>query len=99
MRAFVCVLRIELHFPEAHDLKAKRKLLKSLTDRLRQRFGAAVSETGHHDLWQRATLICALTGDSGVGERGEALERWLHAGFAGVAEVTKVTFSAEDLGL
>lgn len=29
---------------------------------LRQRFGATVAETDHHELWQRATLTAALVG-------------------------------------
>ena len=28
----------------------------------RQRFGATVAETDHHELWQRATLTAALVG-------------------------------------
>ena len=46
-----------------HDLKAKRKLVKSLKDQLRARFGAAVAETEGHDKWQRSVIVCALVGD------------------------------------
>ena len=59
---FVCLLRIHLHFPENGSLKGKRKELNSLKAQLQRRFGAAVSETDHHDLWQRATLSAALVG-------------------------------------
>jgi uncharacterized protein len=73
---FVCLVELRLHFGEAGDLKAKRKLVHSLKVQLRQRFGAAVAETEGHDKWQRATLLCALIGGSDVRERGEALRRF-----------------------
>jgi uncharacterized protein len=41
-------------------LKGKRKELLSLKAQLQRRFGAAVSETDHHDLWQRSTLTAVL---------------------------------------
>ena len=60
--SFVCLLEIELHFPPNGSLKGKRKELSSLKAQLQRRFGAAVAETDHHDLWQRATLTAALVG-------------------------------------
>jgi uncharacterized protein YlxP (DUF503 family) len=33
-----------------------------LKAQLRQRFGASVAETGHHELWQRSALTAALVG-------------------------------------
>jgi uncharacterized protein YlxP (DUF503 family) len=73
---FVCLVELRLHFGEAGDLKAKRKLVQSLKVQMRQRFGASIAEVDGHDKWQRATLLCALVGDSGVGERGAALRRF-----------------------
>ena len=61
---FVAVLVIDLHFPDADSLKAKRKELSSIKAQLHGRLGAAVAETGHQDLWQRATLTASLTGGS-----------------------------------
>ena len=71
MPAFVCVVEAHLHFGESQDLKGKRKLVKSLKDQIRQRFGAAVAETDGHDKWQRTTLVCALVGESDVGDRAD----------------------------
>ena len=59
---FVAVLVIDLHFPDAGSLKAKRKELSSIKAQLQTRMHVAVSETAHQDLWQRATLTAALTG-------------------------------------
>ena len=58
------MLVIDLHFPEAGSLKAKRKELSSIKAQLRGRLGAAVSEVGYQDLWQRARLTATLTGGS-----------------------------------
>ena len=57
---YVGILAVELHFPEAGSLKGKRKHVKSAKAQLQNRFGAAVAEVDHHDLWQRAglTLSC-----------------------------------------
>ena len=62
--AYVALLLVHLHFPDAGSLKAKRKELASVKAQLHGRLGAAVAEVGHQDLWQRATLAAALTGGS-----------------------------------
>lgn len=56
---FVGILSVELHFPESGSLKGKRKFVKSAKAQLQHRFGAAVAEVDHHDLWQRARLTLA----------------------------------------
>jgi uncharacterized protein YlxP (DUF503 family) len=57
---YVGILSVELHFPEAGSLKGKRKHVKSAKAQLQNRFGVAVAEVDHHELWQRArlTLSC-----------------------------------------
>jgi uncharacterized protein len=58
---YVGILSVELHFPEAGSLKAKRKFVKSAKAQLQNRFGASVAEVDHHDLWQRAGLTIACS--------------------------------------
>lgn len=53
------VLMVELFLPEANSLKEKRRRIKSLVDRLRQRFNVAVAEVDGQGTWQRATLAIA----------------------------------------
>jgi uncharacterized protein len=65
---FVAILTAELHFPDASSLKEKRHFVRSAKDNLRNRFGAAVAEVDHHDLWQRATLTVACVARSARGE-------------------------------
>ncbi|HET7129440.1 MAG TPA: DUF503 domain-containing protein [Gaiellaceae bacterium] len=79
---FVAILSVELHFPEASSLKGKRHFVRSAKDNLRNRFGAAVAEVDHHDLWQRATLIVACVARSAheAEELVAGAERWLASG-------------------
>jgi uncharacterized protein len=56
---YVGILTFELHFPEAGSLKGKRKFVRSAKAQLQNRFGAAVAEVDHHELWQRARLTIA----------------------------------------
>lgn len=50
----------ELHLPACQSLKDKRAVIKSLKDRLHNRFNVSAAETAHHDLWQRAELTAAV---------------------------------------
>jgi len=79
MRPFICLIEARLHFGESHDLKGKRKQLKSLKEQLRRRFGAAVAETEGHDTWQRTTLLVALVGDGTVGDRADEVQRFIES--------------------
>jgi uncharacterized protein len=56
---YVGILTVELHFPEAGSLKGKRKFVRSAKAQLQNRFGAAVAEVDHHELWQRSRLTVA----------------------------------------
>jgi hypothetical protein len=52
----VGLLILELHVPDAQSLKDKRQVLRSLKDRLRERYNVAVAELDHEDVWQRSTV-------------------------------------------
>ena len=97
--SFVCLIEIHLHFPDNHSLKGKRKEVSSLKAHLQQRFGASVSETDHHDLWQRATLTAALVGrDSGtVTIAGDKLERYVLAQHPQGVRFERGCLSAEEV--
>ncbi len=96
---FVAVLEIELHFPDAGSLKAKRKDLSSIKTQLRRRLGVSVAETGHQDLWQRATLTAALTGGSlrTLAAAADNVERWLLSRCPDGVSVERLFASVEDL--
>jgi uncharacterized protein YlxP (DUF503 family) len=80
-------------------LKGKRKEVQSVKAHLSRRFGASVAETDHHDLWQRATLSCALVARdaSGAQSQADALERWLSGRFPEGYSVDRTLLSREDL--
>lgn len=62
------VVSWELEVVGARSLKEKRRVVKSLKDRLRNRFNVSVAETAHQDLWQRAEITVAVV----AGDRAHA---------------------------
>lgn len=57
------LLTLEIFIPDAHSLKEKRIVLRSLKDRLRK-FNISIAECAHQDLWQRSTLgIVSISSD------------------------------------
>jgi uncharacterized protein len=95
--AFVELIEIRLHFGEVQDLKGKRKLLKSLKDGIRQRFGASVAEIEGHDKWQRSTLLCALVGDGRVSDRADGLVRFVESRCPDGCSVDRDLLSLRDI--
>jgi len=60
----VGVCKISLRLPENMSLKGKRRVLKSITTQLRNKFNVSVAEVDDQQLWQLATLgICCLSND------------------------------------
>jgi len=58
------VCRIELRLPENLSLKGKRRVVKSITTRVRSKFNVSVAEVDRQNLWQLATLgICCVSND------------------------------------
>jgi uncharacterized protein YlxP (DUF503 family) len=53
---FVGVLVIEILIYSSTSLKEKRLVLKSMKDRLKNKYNVAVAEIGFQDKWQRAQL-------------------------------------------
>jgi uncharacterized protein YlxP (DUF503 family) len=93
---YVGILSVELHFPENHSLKGKRKELLSVKAQLQRRFGASVAEVDHHDVWQRArlTLACVAREHRDLQELLDGAERFLggQAFELGLVEREVVTF-------
>ena len=58
------VCRISLRLPENLSLKGKRRVMKSITTQLRNKFNVSVAEVDNQNLWQLATLgICCVSND------------------------------------
>ncbi len=59
----IAFLTLELRIEGAHSLKDKRQVLRSMKDKLRNKFNVAVAELDASDLWQRATIgVVSLSG-------------------------------------
>jgi uncharacterized protein len=76
---YVALIEVRLHQNASQSLKEKRKLVRSLKDQIRQRFGASVAEIDGHDTWQRTTLLCALVGGGDVDDRADELARFVES--------------------
>jgi uncharacterized protein YlxP (DUF503 family) len=96
--AFVCLIEISIHLPYNGSLKGKRKEIVSLKAQLQRRFGAAVAETDHHDLWQRSTLTAALVGRTAsiVDDAGAKLGRYVESQFPDGVRVERAILSSEE---
>ncbi len=57
------ICTVELYIPENHSLKGKRRVVKSIKDRVRNKFNLSIAEVDNNDLWQRATLGMAMVGN------------------------------------
>ncbi len=56
----VCVCSVRLRLPENESLKGKRHVLKSIIERVKNRFNVSISEIDNNDAWQLATLGIAF---------------------------------------
>ena len=57
--------RLTLYLPENGSLKEKRMVVKSVAQRVRNRFNVAVAEVDTQDTWSVATLgITCVSGDA-----------------------------------
>jgi uncharacterized protein YlxP (DUF503 family) len=75
-----CAVRLELELPFASSLKDKRQTLRSVKDRLRRK-NVSVVESGHRELWQRATVelaLAAVSRDAAVEKREEVRRQLLN---------------------
>lgn len=60
MLVATCVIKLELN--GVHSLKEKRRIVKSLTSRLPQKFNVAVAEVSAQDVWQTAVIGLVTVG-------------------------------------
>lgn len=67
-----------------HSLKEKRRVVKAMISRLRNRFNASVAEVADHDMYQRVAIGISLVGSD---------RRVINA------KMDKLFNFAEDLGL
>jgi uncharacterized protein YlxP (DUF503 family) len=61
---FVGVIKVSLQIPMAQSLKDKRRIIKSLTDKCKNKYNVAVAEVDKKDLWKNSDLgLVTVAGD------------------------------------
>jgi uncharacterized protein YlxP (DUF503 family) len=80
-------------------LKAKRRELAPVKAYLQGCLGGTVSEIGHQDLWQRATVLAAFAAGSTAQLEAVAdtVQRWLDGRFVHGARMQLSIASVRDL--
>lgn len=70
MAWFVGVRVFDVHIGHVGSLKEKRFVLRSVKDRIAQRFNVSLAEIGHLDKWQRSEIaVAVVAGDRAHVER------------------------------
>lgn len=59
---FVGIAKIDILIPGNSSLKGKRKVIRSIIDRTKNRFNVSVAEVDDNTLWQRSKLGITLVG-------------------------------------
>ncbi len=62
----VGLLTLDLHIPEANSLKTKRMAIKSLIDRIKNKFNVSVAEVDAQNLWQRSVIGISMVANETV---------------------------------
>jgi uncharacterized protein YlxP (DUF503 family) len=58
-------LEIVLLIRESHSLKSRRRVVRSLVDRIRSRFNVSVADLGDQNVWQKAVIGVAVVANDG----------------------------------
>ncbi|MEE8219616.1 MAG: DUF503 domain-containing protein [bacterium] len=67
---FIGICTIRLRLRDNHSLKGKRRVVKTITERVKNKFNVSIAEVDHQDLWQRAELgVAIVTNDKGHAHR------------------------------
>ncbi len=59
----VGALRIEFILSDNRSLKGKRKVVRSMIDKVKSRFNVAIAEVGSNDKWQKIELGISAVGN------------------------------------
>ena len=70
----VASLSVEFLVPGSASLKDKRHAVRSIRDKIRNKFNVSIAEVDNQDLWQRGTLGVAVVATDGAMAR-EVLDK------------------------
>ena len=57
------ICQLDLLIRETHSLKGKRRIVKQIIGRIKNKFNVSIAEVGDHDLWQRSQIGFCLVGN------------------------------------
>ncbi len=78
---------VELHVHDSRSLKSKRGVVRSIVQRVRNRFPVSVAEVGGQQTWQRAVLGISTVGSERVRVRAVLEQTVAFIDGLGLAEV------------
>lgn len=99
MKLFVGIGRYRLVIRDAGSLKDKRRILKSLVDRIGNSKVVAVCEVGDNDYWKSSVLAvtCVSSAHDLVGRLLEQTRQVIEVSGAEVVEKEQWVFNPEDI--
>ncbi|MFH1350749.1 MAG: DUF503 domain-containing protein [Pseudomonadota bacterium] len=59
----VGIVKIEFRLYDNRSLKEKRKIVKSMVDKVKHKFNVAIAEVGSNDKWQKVELGITTVGN------------------------------------
>jgi len=57
------VCHLDLLIRENNSLKGKRRILKKIIERVKNKFNVSIAEVGNHDLWQSSQVGFCVVGN------------------------------------
>ena len=96
----VGALKVVLHVADSGSLKSKRKVARSLLDKVKARFNAAAAEVDANDLWQRLELGFTVCGNeiARVQEQMRNIARLIeNQGLAEIVDVRMEVMNLKDM--
>ena len=91
----ICCL--DLRISENNSLKGKRRILKRIIERIKNKFNVSIAEVGNHDLWQSSQIGFCMVGND---KRfiNSALDKIIYfIEEINIAEITKSDFEIINL--
>ncbi len=78
-RVHAVAYEVEIRIPDAHSLKDRRQVVRSVLAVTRERFHVSAAEVGRQDTWQRATLgFAVVASDVRIAEQTvDEIDRYL----------------------
>lgn len=61
---FVGIIKLQIRIYNSSSLKEKRRIIKSLIDRTKNKFNVAIAEIGENDTWRKAIIGISLVSNS-----------------------------------